>query len=346
MSRPATTRSSSPPDSRRATSGQPAGAELADLLSTGPFAAALRAAIRARGLSLQRLQRRLHERGVPISVTALSYWQSGRRRPERPESLAALRHLEDVLDLPVGTLGSLLGPPRPRGRTATRTGRALPVAALWRDRRVAALVAGLDTTADSALTRISQHDQVEIGADRSLRAVRVRQVLRAERDAVDRWVLVFHGMSSANRLPEVRPVRSARLGRLTSDPALGLLAAELLFPRPLRRGETTVVEYELVHTRPGPHPDDTFCRKFRLPVREYLVEVRFAPAALPVRCLRQAHAPDGRPLAPTRIVAVAEDGFAHAVVLDFGPGSVELRWEWPADPAQAAPTSRTTSAAG
>ena len=66
--------------------------ELADLLVTGPFPEALRAAIQVKGLSLERLHHKLKTRGAPISITALSYWQSGRRRPERPESLRALAH--------------------------------------------------------------------------------------------------------------------------------------------------------------------------------------------------------------------------------------------------------------
>ncbi|WP_113694645.1 transcriptional regulator [Amycolatopsis albispora] len=88
--------------------------EVRSLLETGPFAAALRAAIRARGLGLERIRYRLRDRGVPVSLATLSYWQSGRCRPERPESLAALTELEDVLDVPPGSLTRLLPPPRRR----------------------------------------------------------------------------------------------------------------------------------------------------------------------------------------------------------------------------------------
>ncbi|MBK1785457.1 transcriptional regulator [Prauserella cavernicola] len=88
--------------------GQGAAREVESLLATGPFAAALRAAIRARGLGLERIQYRLRRRGVPVSLATLSHWQSGRCRPERPGSLAALKYLEEVLEVPQGSLLRLL----------------------------------------------------------------------------------------------------------------------------------------------------------------------------------------------------------------------------------------------
>jgi hypothetical protein len=82
--------------------------EVAFLLETGPFSAALRAAIRARGLGLERIRYRILRRGASISLATLSHWQSGRCRPDRPESLAALGRLEEVLELPPGSLARLL----------------------------------------------------------------------------------------------------------------------------------------------------------------------------------------------------------------------------------------------
>ncbi|SEF36794.1 hypothetical protein SAMN05421837_111215 [Amycolatopsis pretoriensis] len=91
-------------------------AELGHLLAAGPFDVALRAAIRARGLGLDRIRYRLRGRGTTVSLATLSHWQSGRCRPERPESLEALRNLEDILNVPDGSLSKLLGPPRGRTR--------------------------------------------------------------------------------------------------------------------------------------------------------------------------------------------------------------------------------------
>ena len=78
-------------------------------------------------------------------------------------------------------------------------------------------------------------------------------------------------------LPEIRPLRHCRLGRTVRRPADGLLVAELLFDRPLRKGETVITEHELVNSAPYP-PATNYERKFRLPVREFVLEVCFDPA--------------------------------------------------------------------
>lgn len=94
--------------------------EVEVLLATGPFAPALRAAIRARGLGLERIRYRLRGRGVSISLATLSHWQSGRCRPERQESLRVLRHLEAVLELPPRSLTQLLDVPPVQARCELR----------------------------------------------------------------------------------------------------------------------------------------------------------------------------------------------------------------------------------
>src|SRR5690242_21087060 len=83
-------------------------AELDTALRGGPFHVALRAAIAARGLPLQRVQHHLSRHGVKVGVTSLSYWQQGARRPQRPESLRAVRALEEILHLPDESLIRLL----------------------------------------------------------------------------------------------------------------------------------------------------------------------------------------------------------------------------------------------
>src|ERR1700760_2644743 len=153
-------------------------AELARLLAGGPFPDALRAAIKGSGLSLDRIQHRLQLRGVTISVATLSYWQSGRRRPERPESLDALRHLEAVLRVPPNALTALLGPPRPRGRRR-HNGRLLPLDVLWGSANLGSLLSRVNTSCDGILARISQHARCEVNARRKLHSAAASQALRA-----------------------------------------------------------------------------------------------------------------------------------------------------------------------
>src|SRR5882757_3401659 len=95
------------------------GGGMADRLEAAgsEFAVVLRAAIRARG------------QGISVSLATLSYWQSGRSRPERRDSLAAVELLESVLELPEGRLSASLGPPRRRGRWLSTVPDAREVAA-------------------------------------------------------------------------------------------------------------------------------------------------------------------------------------------------------------------------
>ncbi|MBV9844475.1 MAG: helix-turn-helix transcriptional regulator [Kutzneria sp.] len=304
--------------------------ELVGLLATGPFPDALRAAIKTSRLSLDRIQHRLGLRGITISVATLSYWQSGRRRPERPESLEALRHLEAVLGVPPGALTALLGPPRPRGRRS-RPSRMLPMDALWtRRERLANLLSRVDTSSDSKLGRLSQHDRIEVAADGGQRSLWVRQVLRADQDGADRWVLVFDSESTPGTIPELGSLRNCRVGRTAVDSEASILVAELVFDRTLARGDTVVMEYQLTHPNP-PYPasGDGYCRKFRLPVREYVVEVRFAPSRLPVRCQQYAVPAGEEGPSRRRNLALDPAGGVHAVALGFGPGMFGVRWDWP-----------------
>ncbi|APU17730.1 hypothetical protein UA75_29185 [Actinoalloteichus sp. GBA129-24] len=76
--------------------------------------------------------------------------------------------------------------------------------------------------------------------------MRVRQVLRARQDGPDRAVAVFDGESTGTTAPTLRPLQSCRLGRVVTSDHTDLVVAELVLPHPLARGETAVLEYQLV----------------------------------------------------------------------------------------------------
>ncbi len=288
---------------------------------TEGFAETLRAAIAARGLSLDRIREHLARRGVSLSLATLSYWQTGRSLPERRASLEAVRHLEDVLALETGTLSELLGPAlRGRRRQDDAIGALWPAPAVIDD-----VVGGVDTSWDSRLTRISQHDHVTVGPERGERAFRSRQVLRAEEDGPDRWVVILHLDEHDRPLPLIRPRHNCRLGRVITRPEDGLLVAELLFRAPLRRGQTVITEHELVNRAPYPLATN-YERKFRRPVHEYVLEISFSPAALPRTCTRTVQDADGTRHA---FGARLDEGDAvHGVALKFGPGCYGFTWTW------------------
>lgn len=307
--------------------------ELSELLRTGPFEAALRAAIRTSRLSLDRIQHHLRARGTPVSITALSYWQSGRRRPERPDSLLAVRQLEQVLGIPQGALFALVGPPRPRGRNSQPTTRRSALTALWTEQENATeLLTKIDTSHDHKLMRLSHHDVVHVDKHGEQRRVHTKKVVRAEADGVDRWILMFDG-SSDNETPAViRPLRSCRLGQVLTDHARDLVVAELLFDRTLSRGETLLLEYEVLDPPAGAsQPPHSFCRVFRMPIRQYVLEMRFAPENPPYECESYVSESVSDPMQRPTPLSVDEYGHTHVVTLDFNMGVFGARWQ-PASP--------------
>lgn len=307
---------------------RPMSRELSELLRTGPFESALRTAIRSSRLSLERIQHRLRTRGTPVSITALSYWQSGRRRPERPDSLLALQQLETVLGVPDGALSALLGPPRPRGRTRQAANDAPPLSALWSDDESAVeLLNRVDTSPDGKLTRLSHHDMVHVDGNGGQRKVRTRQLVRAESNGVDRWVMIFDGASSRETPTVIRPVRSCHLGQVLTDHTRDLVVAELLFDHALERGETILMEYEVIDPPSGTNEDPyTFTRLFRLPVRQYVLEMQFDPGSPPSRCESFVTDPAGHESETPKPLSLDRYGRAHTVTLDFGMGVFGVRW--------------------
>lgn len=281
------------------------------------FADALRAAIDARGLGLDRITEHLAQRGVSVSAATLSYWRSGRSEPGRRSSLAALPHLEDVLGLPCGSLTATL--PSTPGRTPRRAVRGLD--ALWPEEPHSAVLGRLDTSRDTDLARVSVHDILRLGPDRRQVRLTVRQAMRARADGPDRRVVMHSQDDLGAGLPEIRPLRGCALGRVERDPEAGVVGAELLFFRPLRRGETVIVKYDVVSPAPGPRERE-YTRRLRLPMREYLLEVAFDRRALPESVSAFA---EGR----EQPIALDEDRRAHLVHTDTAPGTTGIRWSWP-----------------
>jgi len=290
-------------------------------LRTGPFAAALRAAITARGLSLDRLQHRLSDRGIAVGTATLSCWQNGHRRPERPDSLRAVSALEDILGLPSGSLLVLLGPPRPRGHgvglpAGSREYRhILPTWAALTD-----LLASLGTAADTKLHIAAQHEQVWIDAAGSSPRRENFQILRAHQDGVDRYVAIVDADPGAD-IARIRleALENCRLGRVRSDPEAGLLVAELLFDLTLRTNETHLIRYAVVD-RAAVGCND-FHRGFRFPAGQYALQVRFDATKLPVACFAyQGDTEQELPMTGHHAV--------HINVAPVPPGVVGIRWDW------------------
>ncbi|WP_132879570.1 hypothetical protein [Tamaricihabitans halophyticus] len=296
------------------------------------FAAALRSAISKSGLSLDRIQARLRSRGFPISVTALSYWQSGKRQPERSGSLAALGELEKILGVSPGSLLGLVKAPRPRGSASRSAEPAPPNSTLRFDRpALDALLRRIGAPNALAepqqLDLIGLHDSCEIAADGGQRSLTTRAVFQANADGQRSWLLVFNQDDPASPPPRLQALRNCRVGKMATDEQHGLVAAELLFDREINQHETFLIEYSLSNTGPPfPTCQNTNWREFRRKIREYLLEVRFATERTPKSCWQYQRGSSDETTEWHELAIDPANG-AHAVALDFGPGVFGIKWE-------------------
>ncbi|MFF1549280.1 hypothetical protein [Streptomyces sp. NPDC058291] len=317
-------------------------AELDTALRGGPFHVALRAAIAARGLPLQRVQHHLSRYGVKVGVTSLSYWQQGARRPQRPESLRAVRALEEILRLPDESLIRLLadsadghgGPGGSAGsggsgcatggRSAGRSYRSLLQASGVLDQ----LLGDLECPVDGGLHTLGHHERVRIGARRELLGRESQHIVRAHRDGVDRFVAVHHGdPGCAPERMTVHALENCRAGGVRRHHATGVLVAELLFDIRLRAGDTFLFRYG-VEDGTGDASTE-YVRGFGAAGGQYALQVRFDEHAVPVRCHRfsqhSAAAPRG---GRQELPLSGRHRSVHLVEPRVRSGMVGIGWDW------------------
>ncbi|GGS29828.1 XRE family transcriptional regulator [Actinokineospora fastidiosa] len=284
----------------------------------------LRAAVQRSGLGLDRIRYRLEQQGHRLSVATLSLWQTGQRRPERRESLAALTALEEILAVPSGSLTSVLGPPRSRG-PGPNGQRRVPVEAMWpADPQVPALLGDVDAE-DEFLVRLSHHDLVTLGPDGSERSLRVRLVLKATRSGVSRLPIAFASDHPDAPRPVVRPLRHCSVRSAEYVPERGYLVASVEFDRVLARGEVIMVEYVVEHA-PAPARSVRSERKLRFPVHEYFAEVSFHPDAVPARCGWTFYG-DGTTTRGGEL-PIDSTHCVHFAASNAKPGRYSIHWEW------------------
>lgn len=301
--------------------------ELDTALRGGPFHVALRAAIAARGLPLQRVQHHLSRHGVKVGVTSLSYWQQGARRPQRPESLRAVRALEEILHLPDESLIRLLaetGEGAAARRPAARSYRSLIEATDVLDR----LRSELGWSLDGGLHTLGHHERIRIGARRELARLESHHIVRAHRDGVDRFVAVHHGdPGCAPEHMRVHALENCRTGRVRVDQETGVLVAELLFGTRLRPGETYLFRYAVEDGTAGASRE--YVRGFAFPGGQYALQVCFDANALPERCHRFAQHSPAAPRAGRQDLPLSEPHRSvHLVEPRVRPGLMGIGWDW------------------
>ncbi|SMC98117.1 hypothetical protein [Lentzea albidocapillata] len=281
---------------------------LEALLRIGPFHSALRAAIRRRGLTLERLRLRLGQQDVAVALSTLSDWQQGRVRPVSPKSLRAVAVLEELLEVPPRSLLALLEHTGPSG---------------WPD-VVPGMIPGFNA---NDLEILSRHDRVFVDAERHASRVHTQMVVRARNDGVDRFYAHYFCDDSVETAQlRQEPVRNCRLGRSTRHEAERVVVHELLFDKPLREGETWVFEF-VAHDATRIDSIE-YAHGVRCFLAQSLIEVHFDPAALPVD--PHVYLQDWEEQEPHRTIDLVPDhtNSVHHFETDVSVNWVGIRWSW------------------
>lgn len=304
--------------------GQPA--TLAGALRDGPFSTALHAAIEASGLSLDSVRRRLLAQGDRVSLTTLSYWRSGRSRPEREASLRAVSTLEEILAVPPRSLLRLLETDAGRGGRLVEEPVLTSADLFEQPDAVDAVLADLELPLDDGLSRLSTHDLITLDSDRRESRTRTRQVLRADSARINRCLIISVVDDPGRGLPEFTDVAYCRVGRVRGDQSAGILAAELILDGVLGPGDTTIVEYELGLSRG--EASTGWHRAHGRHLRDYVLQVRFAPDALPVYCYSWRKDTRDQPAYQVQRLWISASDTVHLVGANLPPGLTGISWEW------------------
>jgi hypothetical protein len=320
-----------PPEER----GRPLDPALEEALRSGPFHTALHLAIAQSELTLERLEYRLKRRGHSIGRSTLSYWQQGRRRPERPASMRALTVLEEILGLPNTSLSTLLGPRKPRGRWIGYQGQDIDWADMWATTADVRRLTAIDSRrAAERSHELVLTEGVVVGADRRLQRLDFQILVRARQPNADRLLAVYnldHDTDASKvRLTNTEGCRPGRRRAITEE---HLLAFEILYDRALAEGTTHYYRFTMDLSEAylqgvTPEPSLDFGRVFRRPMSNYIMRTQFHPDALPVRCFHTQATRIGATEHFIGDLLISQDGTTHLAVQNLVPGVHRMKWEW------------------
>lgn len=237
------------------------------------FSELFAAAVKRRGLALERLRQHLEAEGVQVSIATLSYWQTGRSVPTRARSLRTVEAMERILEVPAGSLTS-------------RTNHYLrSVTPSWQEqlpsdtaRQILAEM-GYDQPS-LGLHSVFTHDLMHVGTRGQELWQSTSSLMKLDR-SIHGWPTVFAIDSGGDEvLISISDTDNCRLGEHVAIPELGLFVGELLFHEPRHRGDVVRTGYT-VSWEGNTQPSSGFARNIATGLQAASLQVEFEPTLHP-----------------------------------------------------------------
>lgn len=271
-------------------------------------------------MSLASVRERLVAAGTPVSLATLSYWRSGQREPERDTSLRALVELERMLGLLPGELEGLLPHRRriPPPSTSAMVAEHRPA--------LEAMFAelGLPPKADGLL--VDREVTVRLDVDESRCQTKISMMAGREctADGVDRFAwFLLHGDDEGS-VDDFSSYSGFQPGRVLNSPEKRLSVTEALLEREMNRGDIALMDWSFDLS--GTPEDDWLSYQVLRRTPAVTLWLRFHPDHLPAACQRLTEVDGVEEWTEVDV----QPATGHTWV-NFGPGIVGFRWQWPED---------------
>lgn len=296
--------------------------------SPSAFSSALRDAIAARRVSLAWLAERLRADGNPVSKATLSYWRSGSRNPEGPQSLSAVEAIEDLLGLNTGTLMKLIGPSHRTGPYGTTR---FPLSDAEMEVAVIEVFEALGSVRFDPSRDVTTHSVADVDAHGNLLRRSTRTLLQSTSGVITHVPYVEMTPGIVTPAPTFRALGGGSVVQAFSHASGEVHGALFELERPISSAQTTVLEWELELPSDYPPLRETGHGVSRQ-ARELLLWTRFHPDALPDWIDEVTDTPDGTTVEPRSLDGARS---IHQIRRRWGPGMLSLRWGYGERPADA-----------
>ncbi|MFJ4223347.1 hypothetical protein [Microbacterium sp. NPDC089695] len=285
------------------------------------FSDVFRDAINARGLSLSRLHELLRARGNGVSMTTLSYWRSGRRRPEGVQSLTAVSDIEVLLDLRPGALSGLLGS---TNRTGPVGPNLFPIDELELERAVMDAFEAMGAEYPDTSRELTTHSITDVDEHGNVSHCATRSIIQSTVGTVRAIPFLELTPGENTPAPIISAISGGRIATRYSHPSGEVHGVLFELDTPLTAPDTAIVEWS-VDFPPGYPPQRDSGHAVAMKCRELLVWTRFHPDALPDRIEERVDTPSG---VVTTEIDLGGRTSVHQVRRAFGPGALGIGWSY------------------